>query len=137
MMDDELRPSLSIEVFTPRMRWGLLMLTLFEELLLVLLVLSMAIWPSGVLDMNSAVGVMAIGVWISLAFFLLLIYGGLVLNNPRHTPASRTFWLAAFLLAGPISVPWYWALHLLRAPRDAWTETDEPQPVRPAKAAPT
>jgi len=125
MLKDELRPDLSIEAFTTRMRWGLLVLTLFEEALLVLLVLSMAIWPNGVLDMQSFVGVLAIGTWIAMAFFLLVIYGGLVLNDPRHSTLNRTLWLSAFLFAGPVSVPWYWRLYLLPAPYKAWTEPEE------------
>ena len=40
-------------------------------------------------------------------------------RNQQLTPISRTVWIAAILVVGPVIFPVYWWLHVLRRPKPA------------------
>lgn len=49
-------------------------------------------------------------------FLLLLFFGAFVMNNRRIGPTSKAWWAVGFLLAGPVTIPLYWYMHVLHAP---------------------
>jgi hypothetical protein len=65
--------------------------------------------------------VFTIGVTLSLGFFMLLIFGALLGNNPRLSNGERYMWYALFALAGPVALPAYWIV-------EVWPVPYEPSP---------
>jgi hypothetical protein len=107
------RPDFCAEALSPGVRIGLLMLELLAAGLLVALVGTMAAWPQqGLLAVNELLAVMLIGCCVGLTFVVLLVYGALLANNPRLSGGERTWWYVLFAVAGPVTLPAYWLMHV-------------------------
>jgi hypothetical protein len=107
------RPYFCAEALTRRFRAGLLMVTLLAEALLFSIVLTIAVSPNGLLGVG---GALLVGGTLVLAFFIYLIFGALLGGNPHLSTKARMTWYAAFFLAGPIAIPYYWRVHVWPAP---------------------
>src|ERR1700712_1442347 len=95
------RPDFCAEALSPGVRIGLLVALFVAVGFLFLSVLAMGIYPNGLMDVNNLFGVMTIGATVGLAFFMLLVFGALLGNNPRLTKGERIMWYSMFALAGP------------------------------------
>lgn len=115
------RPDFTAEALSPGVRLGLLAALAVAVTSLVASVFAMGIYPNGLLDVNSFFGVMAIGGTLGLGFFMLLVFGALLANNPRLSPAERNMWYVMFALAGPVALPVYWF-------KEVWPIPFEPSP---------
>jgi hypothetical protein len=102
------RPDFTAEALSPGVRLGLLAALTLAVATLFASVVAMGVYPNGLLDVNSFLGVMAVGVTLGLGFFMLLVFGALLANNPRLSAAERNMWYAMFALAGPVALPVYW-----------------------------
>jgi hypothetical protein len=49
---------------------------------------------------------------IGAQFITLLVFGHLMIGNPRLSGSSKLVWTSAFLFLAPFAVPTYWALHV-------------------------
>jgi hypothetical protein len=115
------RPDFTAEALSPGVRLGLLAALAVAVTTLFASVLAMGLYPNGLLDVNSFFGVMAIGATLGLGFFMLLVFGALLANNPRLSPAERNMWYVMFALAGPVALPVYWF-------KEVWPIPFEPSP---------
>lgn len=132
MLEDELRPDLSAEAFSPRMRIGLFMIVMVGEALMAFIVASTMFWDKGLLDASPFLAAYLGGLWIALGFYLMVIFGALVGNNPRLDGPLKMTWLMSFLVVGPVTIPAYWILHVWPAPYVPWLK---PHVARPASNA--
>jgi len=134
--NEEERPDLSIEAFSPAMRIGLLVITMFGVALLTAMVVAASVLPNGLLDVNTFLGAYAGGIAVGLGFFLMVIYGGLVGNNRRLDGGAKVVWFILLATIGPVAMPVYWFMHVWPAPYEPWTEpekcADAPLPPPPA-----
>jgi len=121
LLEEGPHPELSAHVFSSRMRRGLFLWTLLEEVLTVLLVAAMVARPSGVAIFHGPPGMSVLAAWGCLGVTLFIIYGGLILNNAELGPWDRALWLVALLLVGPIAAPAYWELYVRTVPYSRWT----------------
>jgi hypothetical protein len=64
---------------------------------------------------------MLIGVTLALGFFMLLVFGALLGNNPRLSKGERMMWYTLFAIAGPVALPAYWIV-------EVWPVPFEPSP---------
>jgi hypothetical protein len=78
----------------------------------------------GALDTDPFLAVYLGGILVGLGFFLMVIYGGLMGNNPRIPADARILWYVAFTFIGPISLPTYWFVHIWPAPHEPWLDPD-------------
>lgn len=117
------RPDFCAEALSPGVRLGLLAALLFAVALLFVSVLAMALWPNGLLDVNSFFGVITIGATLGLGFFMLVIFGALLGNNPRLSSGERIMWYTLFALAGPVALPAYWLV-------EVWPVPFQPSPAQ-------
>lgn len=117
------RPDFCAEALSPGVRIGLLVALLGAVGMLFLSVLAMAIWPNGLLDLHGFTGVLLIGLTLSMGFFMLLVFGALLGNNPRLTKGERIMWYTLFALAGPVALPAYWVV-------EVWPVPFEPSPTQ-------
>jgi hypothetical protein len=115
------RPDFCAEALSPGVRIGLFLALLFAVAMLFVSVLAMAIWPNGLMDVNGFAGVMLIGITLSLGFFMLLVFGALLGNNPRLSKGERMMWYTLFAIAGPVALPAYWIV-------EVWPVPFEPSP---------
>lgn len=115
------RPDFCAEALSPGVRLGLLAALLVAIAFLFISVLAMAIWPNGLLDVNSFLGVFVIGATLGLAFFMQLVFGALLANNPRLSTGERGMWYTLFAIAGPVALPAYWLI-------EVWPVPFEPSP---------
>jgi len=115
------RPDFCAEALSPGVRLGLLGALFVAVSFLVVSVVAMGVYPNGLLDVNTFLGVMTIGATLGLGFFMLLVFGALLGNNPRLTPGERGMWYAMFALAGPVALPMYWF-------KEVWPVPFEPSP---------
>ncbi|MEY4508770.1 MAG: hypothetical protein RLZZ450_892 [Pseudomonadota bacterium] len=115
------RPDFTAEALSPGVRLGLLAALAVAVASLFAAVLAMGVYPNGLLDVNSFFGVMAIGGTLMLGFFMLVVFGALLANNPRLSPAERNMWYVMFALAGPVALPVYWF-------KEVWPVPFEPSP---------
>ena len=106
------QPELCVEALSKRLRLGLLLTSLVSVAACTLAVFAMAIWPEGVLDVSQLGGVEFIGLSLALTFFMLVVFGTLVANNPRLSSWQRVSWYACFLSCGPFMLPAYWLVHV-------------------------
>jgi hypothetical protein len=117
------RPDFTAEALSPGVRLGLLAALTVAVGTLFASVVAMGVYPNGLLDVNSFLGVMAIGITLGLGFFMLLVFGALLANNPRLSSAERNMWYAMFALAGPVALPVYWF-------KEVWPIPFEPSPAQ-------
>jgi len=117
------RPDFCAEALSPGVRIGILVALLASVLMLFVSVLAMGIYPNGLLDINTSFGVFAIGLTLSMGFFMLLIFGALLGNNPRLSNGERIMWYTLFALAGPVALPAYWLV-------EVWPVPFEPSPAQ-------
>jgi hypothetical protein len=110
------RPDFIAEALSPGVRLGLLAALTLAVGSLFASVFAMGIYHDGLLDVNSFFGVMAIGGTLGLGFFMLLVFGALLANNPRLNRGERTMWYLMFGLAGPVALPAYWFLEVWPVP---------------------
>jgi hypothetical protein len=110
------RPDFCAEAMTPAMRVGILLGSIFAAMLVVLVVGSQAIWPEGLFSVSPFLAVFSIGMLIAVGFFVLLVFGAMLGNNPRIKPDERAIWYAAFVLLGPFALPIYWLMHVRPIP---------------------
>lgn len=129
--EQESRAELSAESFSPRMRVGLLLVTLLGESLLAFFVIAAGLWPNGLLDVSPFLGAYIGGILIGFLFYLMVIYGGLVGHNTRIEPGGHMAWLLSFVVFGPIALPAYWFMHVWPAPYEPWVDT--PPEFSPAR----
>ncbi|MET0340348.1 MAG: hypothetical protein ABW252_05070 [Polyangiales bacterium] len=115
------RPDFCAEALSPGVRLGLLAALLFAVTLLFVSVFAMAIYPNGLLDVNTFLGVITIGTTLALGFFMLLVFGALLGNNPRLSKGERIMWYTLFAIAGPVALPAYWLV-------EVWPVPFEPSP---------
>lgn len=115
------RPDFCAEALSPGVRLGLLAALLFAVTLLFVSVFAMAIYPNGLLDVNTFLGVFTIGATVALGFFMLLVFGALLGNNPRLSKGERIMWYTLFAIAGPVALPAYWLV-------EVWPVPFEPSP---------
>lgn len=115
------RPDFTAEALSPGVRLGLLAALTLAVVTLFASVFAMGIYPNGLLDVNSFFGVMAIGITLGLGFFMLLVFGALLANNPRLSSGERNMWYVMFALAGPVALPVYWF-------KEVWPIPFEPSP---------
>lgn len=113
--DEEARPVLSAQTTSPRMRAGLLALTLLAGALTVVTLVAAISLPSGVLSLGTP-GVGMVGLMVVLIAMLLIVFGALLENNRALDLASHRLWIVAFVVAGPFALLAYWVLHVWRAP---------------------
>jgi hypothetical protein len=124
LADEEERAELSAESFSSGMRIGLLLITMFGELLMLAFVVAAVFYPKGMLDYDPFLAVYLGGILVGMGFFLMVIYGGLAGNNPRLNAGGRMTWFMAFAAIGPIALPAYWFIHVWPAPLEPWTDPD-------------
>ncbi|MDB4991112.1 MAG: hypothetical protein JWN04_6290 [Myxococcaceae bacterium] len=110
------RPDFCAEALSPGVRIGLLGALFVAVGFLFLSVLAMGIYPNGLMDVSNLFGVMTIGATVGLAFFMLLVFGALLGNNPRLTRGERIMWYTMFALAGPVALPMYWLIEVWPVP---------------------
>jgi hypothetical protein len=134
VLEEEARPELSAESFSPRMRIGLLLITLFGEALMVLFAVKAMTSPMGMLDADPFLAVYLGGILVGMGFFLMVIYGGLMGNNKLITSDGRIVWYVAFTFIGPIALPAYWFIHVWPAPFQPWTDPAQLRRSVPAPA---
>lgn len=115
------RPDFCAEALSPGVRLGLLAALLFAVTLLFVSVFAMAIYPNGLLDVSTFLGVITIGATLALGFFMLLVFGALLGNNPRLNKGERIMWYTLFAIAGPVALPAYWLV-------EVWPVPFEPSP---------
>ena len=115
------RPDFCAEALSPGVRLGLLAALLFAVTLLFVSVFAMAIYPNGLLDVSTFLGVFTIGATVALGFFMLLVFGALLGNNPRLNKGERIMWYTLFAIAGPVALPAYWLV-------EVWPVPFEPSP---------
>lgn len=115
------RPDFCAEALSPGVRLGLLGALFIAVASLVVTVFAMGVYPNGLLDVNTFFGVMMIGLTLGLGFFMLLVFGALLGNNPRLSAGERNMWYAMFALAGPVSLPVYWF-------KEVWPVPFQPSP---------
>lgn len=118
----ERRPEFCAEGLTRRFRVGLLIMLIAALTMLCVAVFAMALSPEGLFDVNGLFGALFVGATVVLTFASLVIFGALAGNNPRLSTAARMRWYAAFLLAGPVALPVYWAIYV-------WPVPYEPMPA--------
>ena len=106
------QPELCVEALSRRIRVGLLLTSLVSIAACTLAVLAMAIWPEGVLDVGQLIGIEFVVLSLALTFFMLVVFGTLVANNPRLSSWQRVSWYACFLSCGPFMLPAYWLVHV-------------------------
>lgn len=127
------RPDFVAEALSPPIRIGLLALELFTAGLLFFMVLSMVIWPQqGVLALGEFVGVLMVGAWWGMTFLVFLVYGALLANNPRMQRWERVYWYTLFALAGPVTLPIYWWIHVWPAPYEPVVDEGGPTERNPS-----
>jgi hypothetical protein len=134
LADEQGRAVLSAEALSPRMRIGLLLITMFGELLMLAFAIAGIYVPHGrgMLDYDPFLAVYLGGILVGMGFFLMVIYGGFVGHNPRLNEASRMVWFMSFAIIGPIALPAYWFIHVWTAPVKPWTNPELPhQPSVP------
>jgi hypothetical protein len=117
------RPDFCAEALSPGMRIGILLGSMFAASMVVVVVGAQAIWPLGLFSVSSFLAVMSIGLSIGTGFFMLLIFGAMLGNNPRIHTEERVMWYAAFVLLGPFVLPLYWIMHV-------WPVPYEPTPYQ-------
>jgi len=117
------RPDFCAEALSPGVRLGLLATLLFAVTLLFVSVFAMAVFPNGLLDVNTFLGVFTIGATLALGFFMLLVFGALLGNNPRLNKGERILWYTLFAIAGPVALPAYWLV-------EVWPVPFEPSPAQ-------
>ncbi|MDB4972071.1 MAG: hypothetical protein JWN48_412 [Myxococcaceae bacterium] len=110
------RPDFCAEALSPGVRLGLLGALFVAVAFLFISVFAMGIYPNGLMDVNTMLGVMVIGATLGLAFFMLLVFGALLGNNPRLTRGERIMWYTMFALAGPVALPAYWLIEVWPVP---------------------
>ncbi len=110
------RPDFCAEALSPGVRIGLLVALLLAVLMLVVSIFAMAVLPNGLLDINSFFGVFTIGATLAMGFFMLLVFGALLGNNPRLSNGERYMWYTLFALAGPVALPAYWLIEVWPVP---------------------
>lgn len=110
------RPDFCAEAMSPAMRIGILIGSLFAALTVVLVVLAQALLPQGLFGVDPFLAVFSIGILIGTGFFMLLIFGALLGNNPRIGNEERVIWWLAFVLLGPFALPLYWIMHVWPVP---------------------
>jgi len=115
------RPDFCAEALSPGVRIGLFLTLLLSVGMLFFSIIAMLIWPNGLLDLNGIFGVMTIGLTLSMGFFMLLVFGALLGNNPRLSKGERMMWYTLFALAGPVALPAYWIV-------EVWPVPFEPSP---------
>ena len=106
------RPDFVAEALSPPIRIGLLAVELFTAGFLIAIILSMALWPEGLLGIHEFAGVLAVGSFVGLTFLVFLVFGALLGNNPHIEKGERTTWYLLFALAGPVALPAYWFIHV-------------------------
>ena len=112
------RPDFCAEALSPGVRIGLLGALMVAIGFLFVSVFAMGVYPRGILDFggNSIYGVMLVGTTMGLAFFMQLVFGALLGNNPRLTKFERITWYTMFAFAGPIALPTYWLIEVWPIP---------------------
>jgi hypothetical protein len=115
------RPDFCAEALSPGVRIGLLAALLVAVGMLFVSVFAMAMYPNGLLDVNSFIGIEGIGLTVALGFFMLLVFGALLGNNPRLSSGERVLWYTLFAIAGPVALPAYWLI-------EVWPVPFEPSP---------
>jgi uncharacterized membrane protein YedE/YeeE len=130
------RPEFIAEALSPRFRVGLLLATLLTELGLVAC-LATATLSAGSLLGSGLFGVLLGAATLVMTFVLFLVYGNLVSNNSRLSTRGRTAWLFAFLVAGPVTVPLYWLMHVRPTPFEPLELSSDLPSARPAQGAPS
>ncbi|HVZ35440.1 MAG TPA: hypothetical protein VG963_23595 [Polyangiaceae bacterium] len=115
------RPDFCAEALSPGVRIGLLVALLVAVATLLVSIGALTIYPNGLLDVNSFLGVFSIGATLALGFLMLLVFGALLGNNPRLTKGERIMWYTLFAIAGPVALPAYWLI-------EVWPVPYEPSP---------
>jgi|GEM_PF-7011836 len=110
------RPDFCAEAMSPTMRIGILLGALFAASLVVFVVFGQALLPQGLFSISPFLAVYSIGILIAVGFFILLVFGALLGNNPRLRWDERAMWVAAFVLCGPFVLPLYWLMHVWPVP---------------------
>ncbi len=111
---EDLRPEFTAESLSPRMRALLFVMTVIDVILVMAVAVAVLVWPRGLFDAGAA-GAVAIGATVTLAWSLQLVFGALLENNRAVRRAAHTAWTAAFVLAGPVAMLFYWAIHVRSA----------------------
>lgn len=52
-------------------------------------------------------------------FLTLLVFGKLMIENPKLTGAARGLWVVGFLFLAPVAIPLYWWIHVVNADKDS------------------
>jgi hypothetical protein len=110
------RPDFCAEALSPGVRIGLLVALMVAIGFLFVSLFTMAIYPNGLLDVNTFLGVMMIGATLGLGFFMQLVFGALLGNNARLSKGERLLWYTMFALAGPVALPVYWLVEVWPIP---------------------
>jgi hypothetical protein len=110
------RPDFCAEALSPGVRIGLLCALMVAVGFLFVSIFTMAIYPSGLLDVSNFGGVMVIGATLGLGFFMQLVFGALLGNNARLSKGERVTWYVLFALAGPVALPMYWLIEVWPIP---------------------
>lgn len=124
LAEEQGRAELTAESLTPRMRVGLLLITLLGEGLMLAFAIAAIYYPQGMLDYDPFLAVYLGGILVGMGFFLMVIYGGFVGHNPRLNAGSQMVWFMSFAAIGPIALPAYWFIHVWRAPVKPWTDPE-------------
>jgi hypothetical protein len=110
------RPDFCAEAMSPALRIGILIGSMFAALTVIVVVASQAIWPEGLFTVSPFLAVFSIGILLGTGFFMLLVFGALLANNPRIRTEERVTWYLAFVLLGPFVLPLYWLMHVWPVP---------------------
>lgn len=115
-MPTDRRPDFVAEAMSPLMRVGILCGALFACAMVIFVVSAQAIWPEGLFSVSPFVAVFSIGMLIATGFFMLLVFGAILGNNPNITKTARGIWYASFILLGPFVLPLYWLMYVWPTP---------------------
>jgi hypothetical protein len=110
------RPDFCAEAMSPPMRIGILLGALFAAFTVLAVVIAKALLPQGLFGISPFLAVFSIGILIGTGFFVLLVFGALLGNNPRIRIEERIAWYMAFVFLGPFALPLYWLMHVWPVP---------------------
>jgi hypothetical protein len=110
------RPEFCAEGLSRGFRVGLLGVSLLAIAALFFALAAMALWPAGVFEFGDLFGAMFLGGLLGLSFFVFLVFGALLGNNPHVDSAERATWYVLLAFAGAVAIPAYWLIHVWPAP---------------------
>lgn len=73
---------------------------------------------------SSAMLPVLVYVHVGAQFITLLLFGHLMIGNPRLSSSTKAAWSVGFLFLAPLAIPLYWAMHVWDAGEEARTPAE-------------